>query len=46
DNLYISELLQLSTIDHHLQACGETAVQLAVMEKSGNYRMPYEFIKR
>ncbi|MFB5431967.1 LacI family DNA-binding transcriptional regulator [Enterococcus casseliflavus] len=46
DNLYISELLQLSTIDHHLQGCGETAVQLAVMEKSGNYHMPYEFIKR
>lgn len=40
DNLYISELLQLSTIDHHLQACGETAVQLAVMEKAATIACP------
>lgn len=46
DHLFISDVLQFSTIDYHLQQCGETAVQLAVKEKQGSIRIPYQFIQR
>ncbi|WP_461198095.1 LacI family DNA-binding transcriptional regulator [Enterococcus sp. N249-2] len=46
DHLFISDVLQLSTIDYHLQDCGEMAVQLAVNEKSGSFKIPYTFVQR
>lgn len=46
DNLLISEVLQFSTIDFHLQQCGKTAFDLAIGELKGVYSMPYTFIQR
>lgn len=46
DNLFISEVLQLSTIDYHLHECGEMALKLAIQEEQGSIRIPYTFIKR
>jgi DNA-binding LacI/PurR family transcriptional regulator len=46
DNLFISEVLQFSTIDYHLHECGEMALKLAIQEETGSIRIPYTFIKR
>ncbi|WP_265458358.1 LacI family DNA-binding transcriptional regulator [Enterococcus sp. HY326] len=46
ENLFISDVLNISTIDHHLIECGSTAFELAIQAKKGVYSMPYEFILR
>lgn len=45
ENLLSSRLLGFSTIDHHLDQCGEAAFHL-LWEKSTAVSIPYTFIKR
>lgn len=46
DNLLASELMQFSTIDHHLQLCGKTAFQQFIENKKEKISIPYTFIIR
>ncbi|MCD2257048.1 LacI family DNA-binding transcriptional regulator [Agrilactobacillus fermenti] len=46
DNLIVSDLLQIPTIDNHLKQCGEQAFELFYQEKSDQIRIPYKFILR
>ncbi|MBO0475154.1 hypothetical protein IGL98_000314 [Enterococcus sp. DIV0840] len=46
ENLLSSRLLNFSTIDHHIDQCGEAAFHLLWEEKSRTVSIPYTFIKR
>ena len=46
DNLLISEIMDFSTIDHGLIACGEMAFQLLIEERLEQIKIPYRFIER
>lgn len=46
ENLLSSRLLGLSTIDHHLDQCGEAAFHLLLEEKGKTVVIPYTFITR
>lgn len=44
--MLISELLNFSTIDHHLKQCGETAFRLFLNDTVEQVKIPYTFIQR
>ncbi|MGM0316810.1 MULTISPECIES: LacI family DNA-binding transcriptional regulator [Enterococcus] len=46
ENMLISELLNFSTIDHHLKQCGETAFRLFLNDTVEQVKIPYTFIQR
>ncbi|MHC5217489.1 LacI family DNA-binding transcriptional regulator [Enterococcus sp. LJL128] len=46
ENLLASKLLNISTIDHHLDRCGEAAFQLVFKENNSRLSIPYTFIQR
>lgn len=46
ENMLISELLDFSTIDHHLKQCGETAFRLFLNDTVEQVKIPYTFIQR
>lgn len=46
ENLLLSEVLQFSTIDHHVEQCGEMAFKLFHENRKEQVKMPYRFIKR
>ncbi|MBO0460178.1 MULTISPECIES: LacI family DNA-binding transcriptional regulator [unclassified Enterococcus] len=46
ENMLISELLNFSTIDHHLKQCGETAFRLFLNGTIKQVKIPYTFIQR
>ncbi|MGX7245577.1 LacI family DNA-binding transcriptional regulator [Enterococcus quebecensis] len=46
ENLLSSTLLNFSTIDHHLDHCGEAAFQLLLRKEIKTEIMPYTFIER
>lgn len=46
ENLLSSQLLNFSTIDHHIDKCGEAAFQLLLEGKIRTVSIPYTFIKR
>lgn len=46
ENLLSSRLLGFSTIDHHLDQCGEAAFRLLSEEKGKTVVIPYTFISR
>lgn len=46
ENLLVSEVLQFSTVDHHLKECGETAFRLFHTGSIQQIRHPHTFIKR
>ncbi|MBO0441127.1 LacI family DNA-binding transcriptional regulator [Candidatus Enterococcus ikei] len=46
ENLLSSRLLNFSTIDHHIDQCGEAAFHLLWEEKSRTVSIPYTFIER
>ncbi|WP_459914143.1 LacI family DNA-binding transcriptional regulator [Enterococcus thailandicus] len=46
DNLYVSDLLNFPTIDHHLKQCGEMAFHLFLKRQPEQIKIPYEFIQR
>ncbi|GCF94053.1 LacI family transcriptional regulator [Enterococcus florum] len=46
ENLLISEVMNFSTIDHHLDACGRKAFQLFYTKEITRIKLPYTLIKR
>lgn len=46
ENLLSSRLLHFSTIDHHIDQCGEAAFHLLLEEKISTKTIPYTFIER
>lgn len=46
ENLLSSQLLQFSTIDHHLDTCGAAAFELLFSENIQSLTIPYTFIER
>lgn len=46
ENLLISEVMNFSSIDHHLTDCGRIAFQLFYQKKSDKICLPYELIRR
>ncbi|MBP1047824.1 LacI family DNA-binding transcriptional regulator [Enterococcus sp. BWM-S5] len=46
ENLLAGHLLHFSTVDHHLDRCGEEAFQLLFEPKNTRLSIPYRFIKR
>ncbi|MGG5310626.1 LacI family DNA-binding transcriptional regulator [Enterococcus mundtii] len=46
ENMLISEILNFSTIDHHLKQCGETAFRLFLNDTVEQVKIPYTFIQR
>lgn len=46
ENLLSSRLLHFSTIDHHIDKCGEAAFHLLLDEKISTKTIPYTFIER
>lgn len=46
ENLFISEAMEFSTIDHQLIQCGKVAFEMFYEGKLERKKMPYRFIKR
>lgn len=46
ENLLSSQLLNFSTIDHHLDKCGEAAFDLLLKNPNQTVAIPYTFIER
>ncbi|CAM3278383.1 LacI family DNA-binding transcriptional regulator [Vagococcus fessus] len=46
DNLLISEVLNFSTVNHHLVECGETAFRLFYEDSKEKIKLPYDLIWR
>ncbi|MGX7163266.1 LacI family DNA-binding transcriptional regulator [Enterococcus massiliensis] len=46
ENLLISQVMNFSTIDHHLPACGAAAFRLFYENRQEQIRIPYTFIPR
>lgn len=46
ENLLASHLLNFSTVDHHLDRCGEEAFRLLFEQTNTRIAIPYRFIKR
>lgn len=46
ENLLASRLLNFSTIDHHLDQCGEEAFNLLLNQEKKSVTIPYTFIER
>ena len=46
ENLLLSDIMSFSTIDHHIEQCGEMAFKLFHEERLEQVKMPYLFIKR
>ena len=46
ENLLSSRLLNFSTVDHHLEKCGQEAFHLLFKEQNTRVTIPYHFIER